>query len=521
MFNKQIPINQNFLILILVIFSLAVNQFYGNRGAFPIESFAFFDTAYRILQGETPFKDYWAVSGVFLDYTQYVFFKIFGIHFQVYVFHASLVNCILTLMTYFFARNLNIDILNSFIYALVFSLLAYTTSGTLYVDNHASLICLAAIYVFIFGINNKQRKYFFLIPFLVGFAFFTKPAPTVYIFVLLSIILLIYIFLQKKIAFLLTLLFSSILFLFLTFLFFFFQDVSLKLILDQYFYFPVTIADQRYKDFTLSFDNIFFNFKFIYFFLIPLAFLNIKKIFSHNNYFFQNDFYIFLSILGLSICLMFHQLNTKNQLFILFLIPVICITLHSQLLKFDFKKKNILIIFLVIASILFTYKYHIRYNENRKFHEMEGVNFNSAVNAKLIDKKLSGLKWITPSYKVSPNSEVKLIKETLKILKLDESKKMLITNYSFFSVVLGESSNSPSRWFISNGGAYPVRGNEYFKIYESYINNMIKEKKIESVFVIYPVKDEELLRYVNIKCFEKKILNKITSVYKVIPECLL
>ena len=101
MFNKLIPNNQNLLIIALTIFSLGVNQFYGNKGVFPIEGFAFFDTAYRILLGDLPFKDYWAVSGVFLDYTQAIFFKIFGVNFQIYVFHASLLNCLLTLMTYF------------------------------------------------------------------------------------------------------------------------------------------------------------------------------------------------------------------------------------------------------------------------------------------------------------------------------------------------------------------------------------------------------------------------------------
>ena len=77
MFNKLIPNNQNLLITILTIFSLAVNQYYGNKGVFPIEGFAFFDTAYRIFHGDVPFKDYWAVSGVFIDYTQFIFFKNF------------------------------------------------------------------------------------------------------------------------------------------------------------------------------------------------------------------------------------------------------------------------------------------------------------------------------------------------------------------------------------------------------------------------------------------------------------
>ena len=43
---------------ILILFSLLINQYYGNRGLFPVDSFAHFDTGFRILLGEYPFKTY-------------------------------------------------------------------------------------------------------------------------------------------------------------------------------------------------------------------------------------------------------------------------------------------------------------------------------------------------------------------------------------------------------------------------------------------------------------------------------
>ena len=95
MINKQFLNTQNFLLLIVILFSISINQYYGNKGIFPIESTAYFDTAYRILQGDIPFKDYWLVSGMFIDYVQTVFFWLFGINFQVYIFHASLINCLI------------------------------------------------------------------------------------------------------------------------------------------------------------------------------------------------------------------------------------------------------------------------------------------------------------------------------------------------------------------------------------------------------------------------------------------
>ena len=519
MFIKVIFNNQKFLIFLLAFFSLAVNQFYGNRGVFPIESFAFFDTAYRILLGDEPFKDYWAVSGVFIDYTQSLLFKIFGTNFQIYILHASIINCLLTIMTFFFSKSLNINLFYSFFYSLTFSLLAYTTSGSLYVDNHSSLICLAATYCLIFGIKKNEIKYFFLIPVLIVLAFFTKPAPTIYVFLFFLIFLLFFIIQFKNYKALYTLLFSSIFSITSILIFFYLRGIPAELILQQYFYFPITIADTRYDNIILSFDNIFLNFKFIYFFLIPIIIINVKNLIEDRKFFFSNDFLIFIVLSGFVVCLMFHQLNTKNQFFILFLIPILGIFLHSCALKKFFGYRNFLILFFFISHIIFSSKYHIRYNENRKFHEMTNVNFNLAKEAKLIDKKLTGLNWITPTYYSSPETEIKLILNTLEILKNEKKKKMIITNYSFFSGILEQNTHSPSRWFISNGGAYPIIGNKYFYTYKEYLNNLINKKNIKSVFIIFPVKEDEFLRYIDNKCFKKVKLNEITIKYEIIDKC--
>ena len=46
---------EKIFILILFLFSLLINQYYGNKGIFPLDSFSHFDTGYRILLGEHPF----------------------------------------------------------------------------------------------------------------------------------------------------------------------------------------------------------------------------------------------------------------------------------------------------------------------------------------------------------------------------------------------------------------------------------------------------------------------------------
>lgn len=519
MINKQFLNTQNFLLLIVILFSISINQYYGNKGIFPIESTAYFDTAYRILQGDIPFKDYWLVSGMFIDYVQTVFFWLFGINFQVYIFHASLINCLIAGMTFFFVKEIKLGNNLSFFYAITFSVLAYTTSGTLYVDNHASLLCLAAIYLFIFGVKNGNKKNFFFIPVLIGFAFLTKSAPTIYVFLLFAPVLLLYIFLLKKFELILLMFFSSIIFLFVTFLFIFYQGIPLNLFLEQYFYFPMTIANNRYENLLLSFQNIIFNFKFVYFFLIPLIILNIYKFYSVKKYFLHSEFFIFLSILILSFGLMFHQMNTQNQLFILFLIPLLCSFLHSELVQMNMNKKKLINNLLIIICIFFTVKYHLRYNEGRKFHEMQNVDFNLAVDAGILDKKLDGLSWISPSYKEKPMMEIELLKKTIINLKENNQKKMIISNYSFLSSLLDQNLNSPSRWYISNGAAYPVKNNKYFKNYRNYLIGLILNKEIEAIYVIKPVASKELFRYVNPECFTSNKINLIVTKYEYNKSC--
>lgn len=520
MLNKKILHNQNFLIIILILFSLSINQIYGNKGVFPVESFAYFDTAFRILQGDVPFRDYWAVSGVFIDYIQSIFFKFFGVSFQVYVFHASLINCILTLMTFFFIKNLNIGIIYSFFYSSIFALLAYTTSGTLYVDNHASLMCLAAVYCFIFGVLYKQKKFFFYIPILIGFSFFTKSAPTVYVFLSILISSIVYFLIDKKnYRIILFYISSSIIFFIFIYLFISIEQISLTNLIEQYILFPMTIAENRFKDFSFSFKNLILNFKFIYLFLIPIIIFNIVKITSSKKYLSNNDFLIFISLLGLSLSLMFHQLNTQNQLFILFLIPILCSLLHAYINDLNYKKKSFLILIVVTLCLFLAAKYHLRYNENRKFHELVDVNIDLAIDAKNIDKKLSGLSWISRKYKDNPILEKNLINNSLELIKQSNEKKMVVTNYTFFSAALGENLNSPSRWYISNGGAYPVQNNKYYKNYKDYLINFIKDKNIKSIFIIYPVQSSEIFRYINRKCFNEKKLNEITFKFELKKSC--
>jgi len=193
LFNKE-----NLFIVFLLLFSLLINQYYGNRGVFPLDSFSHFDAGFRILLGEYPFKDYWAVSGPFIDYLQAVFFYLFGINWQSYVLHASLVNVALTITTYIVLRNFKLNIYYSFIYSLLFSVLAYPPSGTPFMDHHSAFFSLLGIYSLILAIKSEKKLYWILLPIFFGFAFLSKQVPSSYVIICAILILSLFSILQRK-----------------------------------------------------------------------------------------------------------------------------------------------------------------------------------------------------------------------------------------------------------------------------------------------------------------------------------
>ena len=500
-FFSFININEKILILFLIFFSLIINQYYGNKGIFPVDSFSHFDSGFRVLLGDDPFKDYWVVSGPFIDYIQAIFFYFFGINWQSYIFHASLFNAILTISTFFVLRNFNLKIYYSFFYSLLFSILAYPSSGTPFVDHHSSFFSLLGIYSLILGIKNEKKIYWILLPILLGFGFLSKQVPSAYVIISTILILLFFSIYQKKYYWIKYSLISSFAFICFLLLFGKFQGIQIYSFLEQYIFYPQTIGDLRINTYKPTLNGVIFHFKFIYLSLIPILYFNIRSINKSTNYFKKKDFCYFLIIITYTFSLIFHQILTKNQTFIFFLIPILIAFSNININQLNLRSNTIIITILIVSCAFITLKYHIRFNEDRKFHELNYVNFHLSEPANQIDKKFKGLMWITPEYKNNPNHEIGYLKEIKLKLLNDKRKKMLISNYSFFSAILNENLFSPSRWYLSDGTDFPQKGNKYYNSYKSLLINIIKNNNIEVVYTISPQKSRILYDYIDKSCF--------------------
>jgi hypothetical protein len=111
--------------------------------------------------------------------------------------------------------------------------------------------------------------------------------------------------------------------------------------LEQYIFYPQSIGRERFSNFNIEFGDLMGHFKFIYIAIIPLFFINIKKIFFQENYFINKNFYYFLILFLFTFSLIFHQLMTRNQTFIFFLIPILFGFSHINLSNYKINSKNL------------------------------------------------------------------------------------------------------------------------------------------------------------------------------------
>ncbi len=508
---------EKIFIIILFLFSLLINQYYGNKGIFPIDSFSHFDTGFRVLIGEYPLRDYWIIEGVIIDYLQSIFFYIFGVNWQSYILHASLINVILAIATFKVLKNFNLNIYFCFFYSICFSILAYPTSGTPFADHHSAFFSLLGIYFLILGIKSDLKIYWFFFPIFLGMAFFSKQVPSAYIIILTSVILIFYSILNKEFNWIKYSFFSSILFILTLLLVGKIQGINFNFFMDQYIFYPRTLGAERYQDIEISFKNIFLNFKFIYVFLLPFLFVNLWKIFYEKNYLRKKSFLYFLILFSLTLSLVLHQLLTKNQIFIFFLIPILAAFFHITLINYGFKK-NFFIPLIIVLCIFATLKYHLRFNEDRKFHELSEINFGLSQPGSAVSKKFSGLKWISTEFRNNPKEEINLLLEINSHLQKDERKKMLMTHYAFFSALLNQKLFSPTRWYTKHGVSHPRKNNRYFEKYQNFFIKKIQQNNISVIYTIKPVDKHFLYELIGDKCLKTSIINNMLDEHLIL-EC--
>jgi len=520
-FNYKKKITNHTYIILIVFFSFLVNWSYSRHGIFPVDSFLHYDSAYRILNGEHPIKDYWIVSGIFVDYLQALFFKIFGINWYSYILHSSIFNVILSILTFQFFISINLKKKFCFFYSLSFATLAYPISGTPFVDLHATFFCVIATY-FSFLAIKKPEDYlnWFLIVSFYFFAFLSKQVPTTYILVSNIVVIFFYLLVNKKLKTLNIIFLSLLFYIIVFFLLLKILDLNFNNFYIQYIDYPLSIGANRLFTFNTSVKSFLNDFKFILIPLIILIFFKIKKAAKEKKLFFSIDSINFLIFLNLCIGLILHQILTKNQIYIYFLIPLIFALLQKEMEVLNLKKKNNLVYLIIFLVLFLTIKYHIRYNEGREFHDLSNKNITEYTKSVNLDETLKGIYWISAQYKGSPKNEIEMLKKVK--FKLNNKKNiMLISHYLFLDSITSISLNAPSRTHTTDGTSVPMIGNKYFSYYKKLLYKKLKDNNISEVYIIQgeEIETKVFTQFFSKKCYQK-LEEDIFIIFKLNKTCL-
>lgn len=321
--------NSNILyILTLLFISFGFNIYYGSIGVFPIDTFAFFDSANSINQGFFPIRDYWTSNGFLVDIIQSLFFKIFGVNWYIYLFHSSLVNFLLVFFTFRFLTLIGLSSRISLFYSALVAILAYPTVGVPFSDHHSLIFSILSIYFLFFAIKQKSSLYIFLTIFCLFVSFLCKQIPSAF-FIILVGFYLIFLSLQKKDY---SFLYGSLIFGLLLIAVFLItlklNNVLMKDFIIQYVDFPLTIGTYRTNNFEFSnfFSSIVNEFKF---FLLAITIMIYQILKSKKFDFFEINIILILVVL----ISLINQELMKNQNIVFFILPILFGTIHSKINK--------------------------------------------------------------------------------------------------------------------------------------------------------------------------------------------
>jgi len=513
--KKLILLYKKYLPLLLVgIFSFFINYYYGFIGVMPMDNFVLYNGGYRVLNGYIPFNDYWLVTGPLLDYLNALFFFINGTNWKTYIVHSSLINLIISVVSYLLFVELGLKKKFSIVYSILFSVLFYPTAGAPFVDHHATFFLIIAFYLFIFSIVKKNNLFIYFIPFFFVLSFLSKQTPAVYGLLGFSLILIFYLLnnLKENIKILKPLIFGSIFSILFLVLFFIFSKINFLNFYEQYILYAKTIGDYRFSTFNFDFFGTVAEYKFILILLIILTFL-LKRLDRTRN--FTNTMTI-LTIIVLSGLLIFHQYYSFNQNFIFFLIPLLSGFIHVFSKK-DLKSKFILALTILIC-IYSTTKYHIRFNEHRKFNELEKVDLSKAIDANLLSKDLKGLKWITHRYPNDPQYEIDNLKKVMEIISQDKSTKTLITNYQFIASAIKIYDFSPNQWHHPSV-SFPLKNQKYYNNYKNFFIKSLKKNNIDYIYETFEIKNSIVEIVLDNSCFSKEKINDVLTKFMLRKDC--
>ena len=525
-------------ILTVLTFSFFISFYFGHQGLMPLDDLQNFNSGYRTLTGDFPFRDYYSITGPILDIWQGNIYKLFGISWQSLLLRASVMNCLYSLSIFIFLKKLKFTNLNCFFYSLSAGLLMYPTSGNPTVEHNSLILSSLATLLFLIALIKNKKNYIFISIFIFFISFFTKQVPTGYF-----VIFCIFIYMSKifsnynwKILFNF-LVYSTILFL-IFLIYFYFNGVLFQDIFDQYIIIAMNLGESRLNNINLTFiyENVSKLF-FLLFMLIPSFYLS----------YVTKKLNLSVILIGLSLVIVFYELHSNNQPITFSLLPlfislfyffyskenlelqfiryffyIVIVYAFYRILRFEifyififisillifyFKHKpsisSLCLIYLFITSCL----YFEKYIKIRAWDDLSKNDLIESFDAGTIDPKFKYLKWKTVYFE-KIDEEKKLIFSTLDYLKnLDKDVNyLLVSDYQIYNAILDRKDFSPVKYWFQDA-TYPSRDHNLRKKFEIFFKSKIIKNNVKEIIVdnTAKFKSKELSEFSWLyDCLEKK-----------------
>ena len=537
-------------VLFLILFSFFISYYYGFKGIIPLDDFVNLNSGYRFYTGDLPFRDYYEVTGPVLSILQVFFFKIFGLSWKTFVFNSAIINCLTSLIIFFYFLHISENKNLSFIIAILFSILFYPNNGVPGVDHHAWSLALISLFLFYLGLETNKFVYIFFSLLALFFSFFIKQVPSSYTLILMALLYISQFYKEKKIIhffkIILTILFifTSIVLLMKV------NEIDLNLVFQQYFLMLINFGGDRVDKINLNLikENI-SQIYFLVLLIIPtLILLFGKKQISFNE---KKNFLIIFFLILISI---FYEIHTNNQAITFALIPIICgliylvqnkvkkdnflnytykilivlcvlktiqyeiflifpITIFLIICFFYFKKiKNysINLNFLLVIYLLLSSFHYFETNVNsRKYKDVSYEKNVISFDGSKIDKFFLNLNWELNS-EASEEVFIKKIRSTISFLEKIDGNYILITDFQFYNLILNNKDFSPVKYWATEI-SYPSKKNELRKNFEEFFLKKILKNNIEYIIVDQnaTLLKENILDFSFLsKCLENKFIKK-------------
>ena len=525
-------------ILTVLTFSFFISFYFGHQGLMPLDDLQNFNSGYRTLTGDFPFRDYYSITGPILDIWQGKIYKLFGISWQSLLLHASVMNCLYSLSIFIFLKKLKFTNLNCFFYSLSAGLLMYPTSGNPTVEHNSLILSSLATLLFLIALIENKKNYIFISIFIFFISFFTKQVPTGYFVIFCLFIYMSKIFSNYNWKILFNfLVYSTILFL-IFLIYFYFNGVLLQDIFDQYIIIAMNLGESRLNNINLIFiyENVSKLF-FLLFMLIPSFYLS----------YVTKKLNLSIILIGLSLVIVFYELHSNNQPITFSLLPlfislfyffyskenlelqfiryffyIVIVYAFYRILRFEifyififisillifyFKQKpsisSLCLIYLFITSCL----YFEKYIKIRAWDDLNKNDLIESFDAGTIDPKFKYLKWKTVYFE-KIDEEKKLIFSTLDYLKnLDEDVNyLLVSDYQIYNAILNRKDFSPVKYWFQDA-TYPSRDHNLRKKFEIFFKSKLVKNNVKEIIVdnTAKFKSKELSEFSWLyDCLEKK-----------------